>query len=96
MPSDVENAPISLLEAMNAGRAIVTTNTTGCYETAGDSDLLVDPHDTNGIKNAVFQFAHDESLIDEFGKRARKRSIEKFSWDMIIEEYLKLYRKICK
>ncbi|MCK5081693.1 MAG: glycosyltransferase family 4 protein, partial [Candidatus Omnitrophica bacterium] len=37
MPSDVENAPISLLEAMNAGLAIVTTNTTGCYETAGDS-----------------------------------------------------------
>ena len=93
MPSDVENAPIALLEAMNAGLAIITTNTTGCYETAGDSALLVDPHNVNEIRNAVLKLIHDENLINEFGKKARKRSVESFAWNTIIDKYIELYQK---
>ena len=93
LPSDVENASIALLEAMSAGLAIITTNTTGCQETAGDSALLVNPHDVNGIKNAVLKLTRDDNLIKEFGKKARQRSIENFSWDTIIDKYIETYKK---
>lgn len=94
LPSDVENAPIALLEAMNAGLAVITTNTTGCKEVAGDSGLLVNPRDTAGIKTAILKLVRDDGLIKEMGEKARRRSIECFSWDSIVDRYIEMY-KMC-
>jgi len=88
----VENASISLLEAMNAGLAIITTNTTGCQETAGDSALLVSPRDVGGIKEALLKFIQDDNLREEFGQKARQRSIEHYSWDKIVNQYDQIYK----
>lgn len=93
MPSDVENAPIALLEAMSAGLAVITTNTTGCYETAGASALLVDPHDEKAIRNATLNLMHDENLIKEFSAKARQRVTDYFQWDRIIDQYIRLYEE---
>ena len=93
MPSDIENAPIALLEAMNAGLAIITTNASGCYETAGDSAMLVAPHDETAIREAVLKLVHDENLLDGFGKKARQRSLANFGWDTIIDQYAELYKE---
>lgn len=90
LPSEAENASIALLEAMNAELAIVTANTTGCCETVGNTALLVNPRDTNGIKDAILQLTQNNSLIKELGQKARKRSIENYSWDDIIDEYTKI------
>ena len=40
-PSIQENFPMVLLEAMDAGCAIVTTNAEGCAEVVGDAGLVV-------------------------------------------------------
>ncbi|MCK5013981.1 MAG: glycosyltransferase family 4 protein [Candidatus Omnitrophica bacterium] len=96
LPSVVENAPISLLEAMNAELAVITTKKTGCQEIAGDSALLVDPHDVDGIKDAILKLAGDENLIKNYGEKARKHSIERFSWNSIVDNYLNVYKEACK
>ena len=44
-PSESENFPMVLLEAMAAGLAIITTKNTGCEEVVGDTGLLVAPGD---------------------------------------------------
>ena len=43
LPSLKENASISLLEAMSAGAAVITTNISGCPETVGPEGILVEP-----------------------------------------------------
>jgi len=96
LPSVVENAPISLLEAMNAELAVITTKNTGCQEVAGDSALLINPHDVGGIKDAILKLTRDENLIKNYGEKARRRSIEHFSWDSIVDNYLNVYKEACK
>ena len=91
LPSDVENSPISILEAMNAGLAVITTNTTGCLEVAGDSALLVNPRDVANIKEVTLKLIHDNDLLREYGQKARQRSIEHFSWDKIVNRYIAIY-----
>lgn len=93
LPSDVENAPISLLEAMNAGLAIITTNIPACKEIAGDAAEFVSPHDAAGIKESLLGLVRDKNKIKEMGEKARKRSIEHFSWDGIVDRYIELYKK---
>ncbi|MBN1354528.1 MAG: glycosyltransferase family 4 protein [Candidatus Omnitrophica bacterium] len=94
LPSEVENAPISLLEGMNAGLAVITTNAAGCSEIAEDAALFVNPRDAGGIKKALLKLAGDEALIRKMGDRARARTRERFSWETITERYIDLYKEV--
>jgi len=96
LPSDVENAPVSLLEAMNAGLAIITTNIPACKEMAKEAAEFVSPHDVAGIKESLLGLVRDENKIKEMGEKARKRSIERFSWEGIVGRYIEVYKKAKK
>jgi len=92
--SDSENAPIALLEGMSAGLATITSNVAGCRETAGDAAMLVDPRNVEETKEAVLKLVNNESRIDEYGQKARQRSIEYFSWDDIVDKYLEFAEEV--
>ena len=51
--SAAENFPVSLLEAMAAGLAIVTSHATGCADVVGDTALLVEAGDAEGLYTAL-------------------------------------------
>jgi glycosyltransferase involved in cell wall biosynthesis len=93
LPSEAENAPIALLEAMNAGLGIITTNATGCREIAGDTTLLVSPGDVAGIKKAILDLVGQDSLAASLGAKARARSLHEFSWEAIVDTYSELYQR---
>jgi glycosyltransferase involved in cell wall biosynthesis len=92
MPSESENFPIVLLEAMSAGLAIITTRGTGCEEVVGDTAILVDPRDPDAIKAAIQALASDPGLRFHLGKAARRRIEEKFTWETITQRYEALYQ----
>ena len=82
-----ENASISLLEAMSAGCAVITTDVSGCPETVGDSGLLVKPGDVKGLKFILNRLMKNKNLIKEYRKKATEKVIEKYSKDTIIDQY---------
>jgi glycosyltransferase involved in cell wall biosynthesis len=90
-PSESENFPIVLLEAMAAGMAIITTRSTGCSEVVGDAALLVQPRDSAGIRAALERLIASPELASELGSAARKRLSEKFGWATIAARYASLY-----
>ncbi|MGR3320117.1 MAG: glycosyltransferase family 4 protein [Candidatus Anammoxibacter sp.] len=91
--SEVENFPNVLLEAMTAGMAIITTKGTGCAEVVKDTALLVEPRDTESIKNALKKLSKDQELCHKLGSNARKRLVDNFSWKTVTQQYIKVYRK---
>ncbi len=93
-PSEAENFPICLLEAMVAGLAIVTTRNTGCEEVVGDCALLVTPKSVAEIKDAYRQLVEDKKLCQSLGRKARQRVVDQFSWDRVRRDTDKLYQKI--
>lgn len=93
-PSEQENFPICLLEAMVAGLAIITTKDTGCAEVVGDAALLVEAKNVADIKAAYKKLVEDETLRKELGEKARKRVEKLFSWDRVREDTCLVYESI--
>ena len=92
--SEAENFPVSLLEAMAAGLAIVTTSGTGCADVVGDAALLVEPGDLAGLKAALERLIADPELVRQLGAAGRRRLIEHFTWEHVAARHIKLYAEI--
>jgi len=90
--SEKENASIALLEAMSAGCAIITSNISGCPETVGNAGIVIEPKDTEGLRNAIFKLTRNEELIKKLGVSARKRILKNYDWNKIIKKYLEVFR----
>lgn len=95
-PSEAENFPIVLLEAMVAGMAIITTKNTGCAEVVGNEAVLVEPRDVAGIRQALEALVSNPEKCHELGQAARKRVINHFSWDAVIRQTSDVYDTIRK
>jgi glycosyltransferase involved in cell wall biosynthesis len=93
LPSEAENFPIVLLEAMAAGLAIVTTEGTGCAEVVGDAGLLVPPRDLDALGRALHQLVDDADLRQRLGTAARRRILENFTWQAVAQRYLEEYAR---
>ena len=95
-PSFHENLPFSLLEAMNAGRAVVATAVGGNVEVVEDgrTGLLVPAHDANALANAILRLAADNELRNAMGEAGRKRLAIHFSAEAVIRKTNALYQSL--
>lgn len=96
LPSEAENFPVCLLEAMAAGLAIITTQGTGCAEVVGNAALLVPVKDAPALSAALGGLIQSEERATKLGQAARRRLEEQFVWPVVAEKYLHLYRNVCR
>jgi glycosyltransferase involved in cell wall biosynthesis len=90
-PSEAENFPVVLLEAMAAGLAIITTEGTGCAEVVGDAGLLVPVRDSKAISLALRRLIDNPELRRSLGAAARRRIEERFTWTAVARRYVEEY-----
>jgi glycosyltransferase involved in cell wall biosynthesis len=93
LPSEAENFPNALLEAMGAGLAIITTSGTGCAEVVGPAALLVPPRNAAKIRAAIEQLSAEPAYCDELGRAARARVQDMFDWRSVAEQYVEVYER---
>jgi glycosyltransferase involved in cell wall biosynthesis len=93
LPSEAENFPSVLLEAMAAGAAIITSNAGGCPEVVGDAALFVEPRSPEQIREKLQQLTQSAELRRKLSDLALKR-VRDFSWDRIAEKYVKCYEQL--
>jgi glycosyltransferase involved in cell wall biosynthesis len=96
LPSYREGLPKSLLEAMAAGRPIVTTDVPGCREVCahGVNGLLVPPRDEDALAEALRELIEDPERRIRFGAAGRKRAESEFSTRLVQEKTLAVYREV--
>jgi glycosyltransferase involved in cell wall biosynthesis len=92
-PSEAENFPIVLLEAMAAGLAIITTEGTGCAEVVGDAGLLVPVRDSQAIGRALRRLLDNPDLRLSLGAAAQRRIEDNFTWSAVARRYVEEYRR---
>jgi glycosyltransferase involved in cell wall biosynthesis len=90
-PSESENCPFVLLEAMAAGLAIVTSADTGSAELVGDVGVLVPPRDPQAIRSALIELTNSPESVSKLGSAARARLENTYSWAAIAGRYLEIY-----
>lgn len=93
LPSETENFPVVLLEAMAAGLAIITTQGTGCEEVVGNAALLVKPRDPAAILEALMTLIDRPELRLELSQAASQRVETEFKWQIIARRYIDLYQQ---
>lgn len=87
--SSRENASISLLEAMSAGCAVITTNISGCPETVHDTGIVIPPENALELQKKLERLIENPKLISTLGAKARERVIKVYNWDILVSEYMK-------
>ena len=83
--SFTEGFGIPILEAMNCGCPVLTSNVSSMPEIAADAALLVDPYDADGIRDAMSRLASDSTLRSDLREKGLQRAKD-FSWDRCARE----------
>src|SRR5438034_7486152 len=78
-PSFFEGFGIPPLEAMACGAPVITSNTSSLPEVAGDAAILVDPHDTHAIADAITRVLEDEQLREELRQKGYLQA-QRYTW----------------
>jgi glycosyltransferase involved in cell wall biosynthesis len=98
LSSDYEGVPLSVLEAMAAGKPVVATTVGGVPELVEDgvTGFLVPPRDPKVLAQGILRLAKDADLRQRMGKAAQERALERFDISRTAREYEALYLKLLK
>jgi glycosyltransferase involved in cell wall biosynthesis len=89
-----EGIPVSLLEAMSYGVAVLGTNVGGMAELLGDgSGLIVQPADPSALADALQTLASDPELRAEVGARGRARVERDFASETVVGELVAQFER---
>jgi len=76
--------PLSVLEAMNLGKVVVTTNLGTLSEImSGERGILVEPSDAQSLAQAILFLADHREKITQIGENARRFAADLPDWDQV-------------
>jgi glycosyltransferase involved in cell wall biosynthesis len=95
LPSLVEATSISGLEAMACGLPLIGTTVGGIPDLIEDSvtGILVPPADPVALADALKRLIGDPGLRAVMGQNARDKVVRQFSWKIIADKTIDVYRK---
>jgi glycosyltransferase involved in cell wall biosynthesis len=93
LTSQWEGMPNIVLEAMAAGRPVVTTDVHGVRELLGDENApqIAPSNDAQAFESAVARVCNDRTLAAHLSQLNQARAKAFFSMDVMVDAYCKLY-----
>ncbi len=83
-----------LVEAMACGRPVVSTDSGSIPEIVGDAGMIVPPGDFFTLAEKIALFMDNRQLLDEFGRKGRKRVERLFDARKNAKRLYEVYRKV--
>ena len=96
LPSLFEGLPLSVLEAMAAGKPVIASRVGGTDEAVvhGETGILVPPSDPAALARAIRELLADPATAQAYGARGRARVAREFSVDAMVERVSALYDEL--
>jgi len=91
-PSLYEGFGLPVLEAMQCGAPVITSNTTSLPEVAGDAAILIKPTDEDALCQSMLDLLRDESLRLKLRRKGLERAAL-FSWERCADSTVAAYRQ---
>jgi glycosyltransferase involved in cell wall biosynthesis len=92
-PSLYEGFGLPILEAMNCGAPVITSNLGSMKEIAGGAALLVDPERVEDIAAAISKVLRSKEVKEKLKLAGEKRAKD-FSWEKTALQTLEAYRQL--
>lgn len=94
-PTLSDTLPLVILEAMASGLPIISTKVGGIpYQVDENYGVLVDPGDSQAIKQAFEQMTENRERLVEMGRIAQQVAQTKFDWDRSAQKAFSFYQEI--
>ncbi len=96
LPSSVEAMPLTVLEAMAAGVAVIATSVYGLPEvvTPEETGLLVPAGDAGALCAAIRRLVESPADRDRMGRAGRRRYLDRFTAERMAQETEAVYRRV--
>jgi glycosyltransferase involved in cell wall biosynthesis len=93
-----EGFPRSILEAMRAGLPVIVSDVGGCSESISDGKTgrVVRHGDRKDLAGALRQLITNSELYKRMGARALEQYRDRFTFEIMYQKYVELYRSICQ
>lgn len=91
-PSFFEGFGLPIIEAMQCGVPVITSNTSCLPEVAGEAAVLVDPNSVEELHEAMLKIITDDELHTNLKNASIKRAKD-FSWTKAAIQTVDVYRK---
>ena len=96
LPSYFEGFPLSVIEGMLHGCAVISTDVGGIPEAIEDgvSGILIKPKDIDGLKNAIESVTDDKEFAKRLSCGGIKTAKEKFSLEKNLQKLIEIYKNL--
>lgn len=96
MSSANEGTPVVAIEALAAGRPVVSTDVGGVADVVrhGEDGYLVPPGDVEALAGRLAELARDPERRTAMGEAGRARALERYDVERLVDDVDKLYREL--
>jgi glycosyltransferase involved in cell wall biosynthesis len=96
LTSASEGTPVTIIEALAAGRPVVATKVGGVPDVVdeGETGFLVRPRDTHALAERLEILARDPERRAAMGAAGRERVLERNAVDRLVDDVDRLYREL--
>jgi glycosyltransferase involved in cell wall biosynthesis len=96
LPSGNEGTPVSVIEALAAGRPVVATRVGGVPDVVRDDEdgFLVDAGATDELAERLSRLAADPALRERLAAAGRARVLPRYAVDRLVDDVDRLYRSL--
>lgn len=88
-----EGFGLPIVEAFACKTPVIVSNVTSLPEIAGDAGIVVDPHSTEDVKNAMARIARDENVRSSYAQKGYERSLY-FTEEKTFASVVNLYHSL--
>ncbi len=88
-----EGFGLPILEAMSAGKTVITSEVTSMPEVGGDAVLYCNPYNNESIADAIMKIIENQELRRQLEKKSLEQA-KKFSYEKAAKETIEIYSKL--
>lgn len=92
-PTLYEGFGLPVLEAMQLGVPVITTNTSSIPEVVGDAASLFEPSDVHGLAELLEKYG-STTVVGRQLSEAGIQQAKKFSWEKTAKQTLAVYQRV--
>lgn len=92
LPSDLEGMPLSLLEAMSYGNCCLISDIDECVSVVEDNAIIFKKGNVEDLRMTLQMICDNKELVEKYKSEAADFICQKYSWNDVVEQTIKLYQ----